>query len=421
MAKRSKLVPYGGVPGFYVSEESGIFYTRYSVNGRRSWHSHRTTDHRRAKILHAEKLGEIERDRQRGSMENANFSTLGGLEHALVRIWEEDLSQTDTKSARKDSLRRLKLGWEHCQFGKWETYPARQVSHDRIVSLRNALARSVKWKRRECHKTWTHGYSNPATNYALRVLHQLLSIAKHKRAIPENPFEDKMPGRESLYMPAETRKVITLPTIADMERVFEELENPSHGYSKVAPDLAAHLRTVAKATGRFARLLAYSGMRVGELAGQKRRNAEGKLELVPGSQATVADDLGTHFHVRGTKTKTSDRKIPVNRALRQVLDEIKQDRIAGPLVDIEDINPALKRACKAVGVPTLSHHDLRHYFATICIEQKTDIPTVSRWLGHADGGALAMKTYGHLRNEHSVAAMALVNFGERGAVQLKRA
>jgi len=30
-----------------------------------------------------------------------------------------------------------------------------------------------------------------------------------------------------------------------------------------------------------------------------------------------------------------------------------------------------------------------------------DIPTVSRWLGHQDGGALCMKTYGHLRDEHS--------------------
>jgi len=28
-------------------------------------------------------------------------------------------------------------------------------------------------------------------------------------------------------------------------------------------------------------------------------------------------------------------------------------------------------------------------------------PDVSRWLGHKDGGALATKTYGHLRNEHS--------------------
>jgi len=40
-------------------------------------------------------------------------------------------------------------------------------------------------------------------------------------------------------------------------------------------------------------------------------------------------------------------------------------------------------------------------FATRCIEAGVDIPTVSRWLGHQDGGALCMKTYGHLRDEHS--------------------
>jgi site-specific recombinase XerD len=45
--------------------------------------------------------------------------------------------------------------------------------------------------------------------------------------------------------------------------------------------------------------------------------------------------------------------------------------------------------------------DLRHLFATRCIENGVDIPTVSRWLGHQDGGALCMKTYGHLRDEHS--------------------
>jgi integrase len=35
------------------------------------------------------------------------------------------------------------------------------------------------------------------------------------------------------------------------------------------------------------------------------------------------------------------------------------------------------------------------------IESGVDIPTVSRWLGHKDGGALAMRVYGHLRQEHS--------------------
>jgi hypothetical protein len=39
-----------------------------------------------------------------------------------------------------------------------------------------------------------------------------------------------------------------------------------------------------------------------------------------------------------------------------------------------------------------------------------DIPTVSRWLGHKDGGALCMKTYGHLRDEHSLSQAQRVSF-----------
>jgi hypothetical protein len=40
-----------------------------------------------------------------------------------------------------------------------------------------------------------------------------------------------------------------------------------------------------------------------------------------------------------------------------------------------------------------------------------DIPTISRWLGHKDGGALAMKVYGHLRQDHSFTQIRRVSFG----------
>ena len=67
---------------------------------------------------------------------------------------------------------------------------------------------------------------------------------------------------------------------------------------------------------------------------------------------------------------------------------------------------------KRVGLGHLTcPKDLRHLFATRCIEAGVDIPTVSRWLGHRDGGALAMKTYGHLRDEHSVNMARKVTFG----------
>jgi hypothetical protein len=52
-------------------------------------------------------------------------------------------------------------------------------------------------------------------------------------------------------------------------------------------------------------------------------------------------------------------------------------------------------------------------FATRCIESGVDIPTVSRWLGHKDGGALAMKVYGHLRDSHSVNMAQRVIFSEK--------
>jgi integrase len=77
---------------------------------------------------------------------------------------------------------------------------------------------------------------------------------------------------------------------------------------------------------------------------------------------------------------------------------------------IDSAKTALRKACKRLSLPQFSHHDFRHMFATTCIEAGVDIPTVSRWLGHKDGGALAMKVYGHLRADHSAAQIRKVNF-----------
>jgi hypothetical protein len=77
---------------------------------------------------------------------------------------------------------------------------------------------------------------------------------------------------------------------------------------------------------------------------------------------------------------------------------------------INSARKCLQSACKKLKLPQFTHHDFRHFFATTCIESGVDIPTVSRWLGHKDGGALAMKRYGHLRQEHSLAMIKKVSF-----------
>jgi integrase len=52
----------------------------------------------------------------------------------------------------------------------------------------------------------------------------------------------------------------------------------------------------------------------------------------------------------------------------------------------------LVRGCAEIGVPNISHHDLRHLIASVALESKVDVPTAAKWLGHRDGGALLLRT-----------------------------
>ena len=77
---------------------------------------------------------------------------------------------------------------------------------------------------------------------------------------------------------------------------------------------------------------------------------------------------------------------------------------------VKEAEMSMTRAAQQIGMERITHHDLRHLFATTCIESGVDIPTVSHWLGHKDGGVLALKTYGHLRESHSTKAAEKVTF-----------
>ena len=176
---------------------------------------------------------------------------------------------------------------------------------------------------------------------------------------------------------------------------------------KTQPELAAELgisvatlkrhKTGGVGNGKdaadFARLLVFTGMRVDEA----RRLTWGDVDFEHG-----------RILVRGTKSETSERRIPMISKCREFLSVPRTRPAGGAVSHVDDINQSLASASKRLSISKLTHHSLRHLFATICIESAVDIPTVSRWLGHADGGALAMRIYGHLRDEHSQTAAAKV-------------
>ncbi len=124
------------------------------------------------------------------------------------------------------------------------------------------------------------------------------------------------------------------------------------------------------------------------------------------------------MHVRGdpqTGTKNSEtRFVPIIHDLERLLKRLQAERNGklpdSPVMKVRECQKSMDRAAKIVGMERITHHDLRHLFASTCIESGVDIPTVSRWLGHKDGGALCMKTYGHLRDQHSAEQAQRVRF-----------
>ena len=71
---------------------------------------------------------------------------------------------------------------------------------------------------------------------------------------------------------------------------------------------------------------------------------------------------------------------------------------------------SLRLVRAAVGMPKIGFHDLRHFFVSFGVMSGIDLTTVASWVGHADGGVLIGKVYGHLLDEHRQRAAQRLDF-----------
>jgi integrase len=138
--------------------------------------------------------------------------------------------------------------------------------------------------------------------------------------------------------------------------------------------------------GLVIRLLSQTGLRIAEARRIRWQDVGQDFLLVPGSAAKNG----------------RPRVIPFVDGVRDTLDALHglagDSRVILPQAECKR---SLRAACARAGLPRLSHHSFRHLFATRCLESGVDLPTVARWLGHQDGGALLSRTYFHLVDEHS--------------------
>jgi len=363
LSKDGKWRSFPKVPHLLQYVISGNYFGKVKINGKTIRQSLQTTVWSTAQL----RLNDFLKEHREGRNKVAapEFS-------AAVETYERELNtdanmKPGSKEYRKGCILKLQRTWPEL----WK------------LTLDEIKPQACKDWAAKIQKEIASQYFNNMIGTLRLVIDRGLKEHKEKTGIKlENPAMELRRVRIK-------QRDLKLPEPAHFKNLVENLRKKSGGWGPRVADLIE--------------FLAYSGLRI-------------KSEALWVSWDDI-DWKQKEIIVRGnpvTATKNGEiRRVPIIKdletlliRLKDQLGEIKAERV----LQVSRGHESLARACKEIGIPRLRHHDFRHLFATRCIESGVDIPTVSRWLGHKDGGALAMKTYGHLRNEHSQAMAQKVKF-----------
>ncbi|MGO9204168.1 MAG: tyrosine-type recombinase/integrase [Limisphaerales bacterium] len=367
MSKDGQWRSFPKVPHLLQYVSNGNYYGRIKVAGKVIRESLQTTVWTTAKL----RLTDFLKEHQ----ENQNRVGPPKFSEAVAVFKQALASETGIKARTREyrlrCLKRIEKSWP----ALWD------------LRLDEITPRACKeWAAKLSNEIACHYYNN--TIATLRQVVQAGTKAHKEKGgvVLENPAAELKRVRVK-------QKELQLPEPAQFKDLVANLRKRSGGWSSRVGDLVE--------------FLAYSGLRI-------------HSEAVWVTWEDV-DRQRKQIIVRGspeTGTKNSEiRRVPLipdmeglRKRMKAKLGTADGSLCTGTILKVNRCNEALARACREIGIPRITHHDLRHLFATRCIESGVDIPTVSRWLGHKDGGALAMKTYGHLRNEHSQQMAQRVKF-----------
>lgn len=342
---------------------SGVFFARIRVKGKLIRKSLKTDVLSVAKL----RLADLEKsERQQAEQTEALITGKMSFGDAL-KVYNERLTgdgsvKPRTKAYHKECISKLLRTW-----------PGLEATEVRKITKTACL----QWAA-SCGKDT----SASVFNHVAGILRKILEIAVDAGTVYDNPAR-------FIKRHKQRPKPLRLPSPEEFQKFVKTIEESKVCSCYQAADLV--------------RFLAYGGFRKSEA-----------------KNVTWADCDFTkkEITVRGdptTGTKNSEvRRVPMIPEMVELLARLKEYRKSEERTNrvmlLGECQISMDRAAKKIGMSRITHHDLRHLFATTCIEAGVDIPTVSRWLGHKDGGALAMKVYGHLRDAHSASMAQKVSF-----------
>ena len=142
----------------------------------------------------------------------------------------------------------------------------------------------------------------------------------------------------------------------------------------------------------------YTGVRIGEICALTWNDIDLKNEIIyinKTIQRIYVDKKNTYISIDAPKSKKSNRKIPISKKLLEILKEIKREHsytgkeyfLTGKedkFIEPRNYQYAFHKVLKECGIERCKFHNLRHTFATNCIEHGMDIKSLSVTLGHSN-------------------------------------
>lgn len=138
-----------------------------------------------------------------------------------------------------------------------------------------------------------------------------------------------------------------------------------------------------------------AGMRIGEIAALKWEDLDFDQKVIHVRQTYqrisryAFRQSATELHLSSAKSQSAIRVIPMTGQICQILKEQKSHQESEFVFSVNDrpceprlITYHFHRIREEIGLQEIHFHQLRHTFATRCIEAKADIASVSALMGH---------------------------------------
>jgi integrase len=337
---------------------NGGYHTRMRVKGKLIWHSLKTNSITVAQLRHADFAKEIGQTAEsREAMANGEMTFGQALDIYIQRLDSDPKLKPKSKLYRHERINALVKSWKGLK-----------KKDVRRISKQDCL----DWAGRY-HKQ----FSQTNYNNTVGTLQGVMEIAKEAGAIYQN------------Y----AKSIERVPVVSTPRDIPQTLEVFHQLFEHIKHDSAADL----------IRFLAYGGFRISEAS----KITWSDVNMERGTILAKGDEETT---IKNSRVRARPMIPDMKELLERLASERPNRKPTDRIMTMKTCQGSIDTACAAIGIPRFTHHALRDYFITRCLEERIPPHVIADWVNHKDKGVTILKKYAHVLDAHSIDMAKDVSF-----------